>query len=203
MSESTVHGADVMSMAPVPADGVYFRGRPPWLTDEMLAALQAEAVAMRRSALKIHTQFFGELGSVARAFMRSPELSALVRGHVPDATSSDKANYRYYDYPGCHISPHYDDTDYELSTLLMLEHTCAGPKRSALVLFPTGPAPIRVFLEPGEMIIFHARGVIHGRSPVGADETVCNLGVGFAVARPIAASYWRPAEAAGATGQGA
>lgn len=202
MSERSGRTMDAFSDRPAPADGIYYRARPSWLTDELLAALQAEAVVKRRSAAKVHTQYFGAIGPVARAYMRSPELSALVREHVPDATSSDKGNYRYYDYPGCHISPHYDDTDYEMSTLLMLAHTSPGPRRSALVLFPTGPVPIKVFLEPGELIVFHARGVIHGRTPVGDGETVCNLGVGYAVARPIAASYWRPVEAAEAAGHG-
>lgn len=193
MTERVQSAPSPIAATDVPDDGIWYRGRPTWLTDQMLTGLQEEAKVMRETAEKIHTQFFGDIGPAGRAFMELPELTSLVCDQAAEAKSSGKANYRYYDYPGCHISPHMDDNNFAVNVNLMLYHNSPGPRTSALVLFPSGPRPNQVFLDPGELIVFFSKGVVHGRSPVGDNEEVCNLGVGFTPLRPISdAIYWRP-----------
>src|SRR5438105_11434076 len=82
-----------------PQDGVYYVGRPPWLTPEMLTALQREATEKRASAEHIRAQYFGDLGPVARALVASAELASFVSANSEPAVASGLANYRYYDIP--------------------------------------------------------------------------------------------------------
>jgi len=78
----------------------------------------------------------------------------------------------------------------------MLQHEWVTERRSGLLLFPQGPQPVPILLEPGEVILFHAQGVIHARTPISdsGDEWVENMGIGFTPAGPVDAPYWHPTE---------
>jgi hypothetical protein len=180
-----------------PADGVYYLGRPAWLTADMLADLQQEAERQRQHAKKIHLQYYGEMGPSGRALIGSAELESFVTEHAVAAHASGFANYQYYDVGPSHIKPHVDVDTFELNVLIMLKHRYASPNRSALLLFPHGPQPVTVLLEPGEVILFNAKGVIHARTPISGrgDEQVINMGIGFIPERSLDnQGFWHPAE---------
>lgn len=82
-----------------PADGIYFVGRPAWLTEEKLASLQQEAACQRVSAEHIRAQYFDDIGPVADELIASAGLREFVMANSAPARPSGFANYRYYDIP--------------------------------------------------------------------------------------------------------
>jgi hypothetical protein len=178
------------------AEGVYFLGRPDWLTTDLLAALQQESRDQRAGAQKIRAQHFGEMGPVGRELCTSTTLHDFVESYAGPAVASGKANYRYYDIPESHVAPHVDSADFAYNVIIMLQHDWRSERRSGLLLFPHGPRPIPVLLAPGEVILFHAEGVIHARTPISdnGDERVENMGIGFTPVGPVDSPYWHPDE---------
>ncbi len=179
------------------ADGVFFLGRPDWLTGELFASLQQESIDQRPTAEKIRAQHFAEMGPVGRALCESATLLDFVAAHAGPAVPSGKANYRYYDIPESHVAPHVDTAEFAYNVIIMLQHEWDSERRSGLLLFPHGPQrPIPILLDPGEVIVFHAEGVIHARTPISdnGDERVENMGIGFTPVGPVDSSYWHPDE---------
>lgn len=176
-------------------DGIFYVGRPSWLTDQWLRALQDEADAERTGATRGQGDFFAEAGQVGLKLATSPELSELVAAKAVAAVPSGSAAYLYYDHVGAELPPHLDSSQFVLNVLLNLRHKYSSKRHSVFLLFPHGPSPIRVSLNPGMLILFHAGAVIHARSRVSdnGDEHVCNIGIGFAPLRPLErTAYWRP-----------
>lgn len=188
-----------------PADGVFYLGRPAWLTTTLLADLQAEAVRQRQDAEKVHVQYYGAMGPVGHALVHSAELESFVTENAVPARTSGCANYQYYDSGPSHIKPHIDVDDFAVNVLIMLKHNYPQVRKSALLLFPHGPQPITVFLEPGEVILFNAKGVVHARTPISdqGDEQVTNMGIGFIPERGIDnRGFWHPVEGWNRPGSG-
>jgi hypothetical protein len=165
-----------------PKDGVYYVGRPDWLTADLFAALQQEAEDQRPGAEKIRFQYFGDPGPLAHSLMSSAELRSFVVENSVPAYSSGEGNYRYYDIPESQVRPHVDGDKFAVNLLIMLKHSFVTEQRSGLLLFPRGPQePVSIMLEPGEVILFNAKDVIHARTPISGngDERAVNLGIGF------------------------
>jgi hypothetical protein len=195
INESRVHGSAAMQATPGAADGVFYIGRPEWLTEERLSSLQQEAAAARPGAVPLRTEFFAPVGPAGVAFSTAPELLALIAERAVPAAPSGSASYLYYDQPGSELGPHLDDERFVLNVLMNLAHRFESTRCSAFLLFPHGPPPIKVFLEPGMFILFHAGAVIHARSRVSGQgrEQVWNIGTGFAPHAPLPRTrYWRP-----------
>jgi hypothetical protein len=188
---------DARSAGPVGrTEGVYFLGRPDWLTDDLFAALQHESTDQRGGAEQIRAQHFAEMGPVGREFATSQYLLDFVTSHAGPAVASGKANYRYYDIPESHVAPHVDSADFSYNVIVMLRHEWDTERRSGLLLFPHGPQPLPILLVPGEVILFYAEGVIHARTPISdnGDERVENMGIGFTPIGPVESPYWHPDE---------
>lgn len=179
-------------------DGVYFVGRPEWLTAGLFAALQDEAAQMRPTAEKIRDQHFAEVGPTGTRLCESAELTDFVGQAASPARRSGFRNYRYYDVQNSHVAPHVDTDHFWLNVIIMLQHTFDAERRSALLLFPHGPAdPVTLQLEPGEVILFDAKRVVHARTPISESghESAVNMGIGFTPARPLTEpEFWFPAE---------
>jgi hypothetical protein len=94
---------------------------------------------------------------------------------------SGNANYLYYDRPGAKIDPHTDSPDFPLQVLLMLDQSgYTSTRRSALVIFPDGPkSAVSITLDPGQLILFRASEVVHGRTSTGTEERATLIGAGF------------------------
>lgn len=159
-------------------EGFLFRGRPEWLDSVILTALIAEADALRPAARLIARQRHHGGGQLAAGLATSPGLLSLIEAVAGPIRFAKSANYLYYENAGDGIDPHFDSESFSINTLLMLRHH--GIRRSALMLFPRGPHdPQKVMLQAGELIIFEAGAIAHGRSPAGPGEQLLLLGMGY------------------------
>jgi len=197
MARKTRSFADCrMSRSVGPADGIYFVGLPAWLTEKTLTSLQQEGVRQRATAEHIRAQYFGDIGPVAKALIGSPGLQEFVTKNSVPARASGFANYRYYDIRESQVRPHVDNDNFALNLIVMLAHVYGLVRRSGLLLFPRGPDdPVAIGLEPGEVILFNAKDVIHARTPISEDgcERAVNLGIGFTPESPLTCyQYWHP-----------
>jgi hypothetical protein len=175
--------------------GVFYLGRPDWLTDQLFADLRREAAVQRAGATQNRAQHFAELGPVGKTLRDSDELKAFVVENAMPAAASGGGNYRYYDVPQSHIPPHLDTKNFTLNVTIMLHHQYVTERRSGLLLFPHGPEPVTIVHEPGEVLLFHAKEVVHARTPISDnnDESAVNLGIGFLPLAEIESpGYWRP-----------
>ena len=158
------------------------KGRPEWLDDALLASLAAEAADRRPEAERVDRQFHCSVGPTGRSFARSAEMQQLLNPLAPGLRPTGNANYLYYDRPAAGITPHKDSSDFPLQVLFMVDQAgWTSADRSALLLYPDGPdgAPLRILLEPGELVFFRASEIFHARSPLGATERVTLIGAGY------------------------
>jgi len=162
----------------VPANGVVYRGRPSFMTTDLLAILDAESHEMRSRAVRFDDHYVASGAPLARQVALSDQLSCVVSEHVPHIRPTAKANYLYYDEPGLGIEPHVDNEGFSLNAIMMLAHEHSGGP-SALVLYPARLPAERFLLEPGEMLIFFADSIAHARERVGSDETIRIVAFGF------------------------
>jgi hypothetical protein len=163
----------------VPANGVVYRGRPDFVSDELLQALRTEANTLRPTAVRFHDHLVVSGARGARDVAFSPALAALLRTHAGPAVPTTKANYLYYDEPGLGIEPHVDNEEFSLNAIMMLRHEHVSAP-SALVLFPLDAPPEKMYLEPGEMVVMFADSIVHARERVGVGEKVSIVAFGFA-----------------------
>jgi hypothetical protein len=159
---------------------VHYRGRPDWLTDITLERLKAEASDLRAHATQVDRQAHSPVGPQGRMLASSPEMLGLVADSIAAVRPSGNANYLYYDSLAAGIDPHIDSPDFPLQVLLMLWHEGFTEQRSSLVVFPEGPKrPVPVVLDPGELVLFSAASVYHGRTSVQPDECLTLMGTGY------------------------
>ncbi|MEV5410106.1 hypothetical protein AB0K60_14880 [Thermopolyspora sp. NPDC052614] len=161
--------------------GVQYRGRPAFLTDDLLGVLIDEAEQVGRTAVPFDEHYLGCGGPVADRLATSRELAELVAGVVPKAVATGVASYLFYRDPGQGIIPHIDTDIFSLNVLMMLvhDHPPGDPSPSALYMhFPDGTDQ-RLQLTPGEVVIFLAGTQAHSRTPIAENERVTILTFGF------------------------
>ncbi|MDB5141176.1 MAG: hypothetical protein JWR12_3092 [Mucilaginibacter sp.] len=162
----------------IPYNGVVYRGYPDFFTDETLSELINESELFRNSAIKFHDHFVVSNAPFAKKIASSTELHKLLSDSVGDIVPTGKANYIYYDEIGLGIEPHIDNEDFSLNVILMLKHEYAN-SQSALVLYPIDKVPEKIFLKPGELVIFFADSIIHARERMSKDEKLTIVAFGF------------------------
>jgi hypothetical protein len=165
--------------ARIASNGVAYRGRPGFISGERLLALQREAIELRPSANRFDEHFLGCGAPIADELALSTELTTFVRRYAGDVSPTGVASFLYYDEAGQGIGPHIDTDIFSLNVLLMLSHMRQGPGGSCLVLMPPRSEPERIDLREGEMVIFFAGSVAHGRERIGDGEAVTILTFGF------------------------
>ncbi len=162
----------------VPPNGVVYRGRPEFVSDQLLSTLQTESDRLRPSAIRFHDHLVVSGAPGARQLAFSPEMGALVSAHAGAVQPTTKANYLYYDQPGLGIDPHLDNEEFSLNAIMMLQHEYRDT-RSALVLYPLDAPPEKIRLTPGELIVMFADSIVHARERVGANERISIAAFGF------------------------
>jgi hypothetical protein len=167
--------------ARIPANGIVYRGRPDILTEEMLTSLQTEARELRPTAQPYEEHFLGCGAPIANRLATSPELLDLVTVHAGPVEATGVASFLFYDEEGQGIDPHIDTDVFALNVLTMLQHEVPEGQimASTLFMFPPNAEPEPVNLQPGEMVIFFAGSVAHGRTRIKAGESVSILTFGF------------------------
>lgn len=163
----------------VPPNAIVYRGRPDWMTNSLLCELQMESIALRSSAVRFHDHYVVSGAVCAERIASATALEEMVRHYVGRVSSTGKANYLYYDEEGLGIEPHLDTEDFSLNVVLMLEHVKPKQQPSALVLYPSDMPMERIYLEPGELIVFFADSVIHARERVKCREAIRIAAFGF------------------------
>ncbi|NVB36538.1 hypothetical protein G6O69_01750 [Pseudenhygromyxa sp. WMMC2535] len=159
-------------------DGVLWRGRPSFLTPERFAALEREfATGQARAVHDRWGQHLAKGGPVVEALLHDPELVELVSTHVGPLSPQRQASCIYYDSEGAHIRPHIDTDRFCINANLLVSHE--GERRSSLVVYPLAGEPRLIALEPGELVLFHADCVVHARTPLGPEERVWALSLGY------------------------
>jgi hypothetical protein len=174
---------DELDLSAITGGRVLYYGRPSWVGEPLLAALLAEARQRRGMAKRVGQQLHSPAGPVASGAARQGQFLKLVASLAGEVRPSGTANYLYYEEAGAGIQPHTDSAAFQLQVLLMLEHQ-HGAARSVLGVFPNGPAhPLGLALDPGELVLFRASELTHGRTPLRENETVTLLGIGYALPR--------------------
>ncbi|MFB7026773.1 MULTISPECIES: hypothetical protein [unclassified Streptomyces] len=161
--------------------GIQYRGRPEFLTDELLAAFQAEKDEVGRTAVPFDEHYLGCGGTLADRVAVSPELAALVASVVPRAEATGIASYLFYRDAGQGIIPHIDTDIFSLNVLMMLEHEIPEgvEEPSALCMHYPDGSEERLRLSPGEVVVFLAGTQAHSRTPIAEGERVTILTFGF------------------------
>ncbi len=167
--------------ARIPANGIVYRGRSSILSDEVLTALQKEALELRHSAQPYEEHFLGCGAPLANQLATSSELVDLVTEHAGPVEPTGVASFLYYDEAGQGIDPHIDTEVFALNVLTMLRHEVPEGQatESTLFMFPPNADPEPVNLTPGETVIFFAGSVAHGRTRIKEGESVSILTFGF------------------------
>jgi hypothetical protein len=173
--------------------GIQYRGRPPFLTDDLLSALQAEAAMVGPSAPPFDEHYLGCGGPVANQLANSSALADLVTSVVPKAVTTGIASYLFYRDVGQGIIPHIDTDIFSLNVLMMLAHEIpAGlAEPSALHMHFADGTKQRLQLSPGEVVIFLAGTQAHSRTPIQENERVTILTLGFMPAGVYVEDYRR------------
>ncbi|WP_158897295.1 hypothetical protein [Streptomyces hygroscopicus] len=161
--------------------GIQYRGRPEFLTDDLLTALVAEAEQVGQKAVPFDEHYLGMGGTVADRIATSEELAGLVASVVPKAEATGIASYLFYRDAGQGIIPHIDTDIFSLNVLMMLKHEIPPgiAEPSALYMHFADGSEQRLQLEPGEVVIFLAGTQAHSRTPIQQDERVTILTFGF------------------------
>jgi hypothetical protein len=81
----------------VPRDGVVYRGRPSFISDEVLLALDRESAEQRCKAVRFDDHFVARGGPIASEIAVSTELEAVLNKYTNPLTPTGRANYLYYD----------------------------------------------------------------------------------------------------------
>lgn len=165
--------------ARISRNGVAYRGRPEFMTDELLTALQTEARTFRPSSATRPDAFLGRGAPIANELAVSSKLSSFVREHAGPVEPTGIANFIYYDEPGQRTDPHVDSDLFALNALVMLEHEYVTEPQAALILFPPYSEPERLELVPGEVIIMFAASSVHGREHIQPGERISIVIFGF------------------------
>jgi hypothetical protein len=162
----------------VPPNGVVYRGRPDFVTDELLGDLQDESARLRQTAVRFDDHFVVSGAPLAHEVAFSPQLNGLISAHADYVSPTAQANYLYYDDFGLGIDPHIDNESFALNAILMLQHTYEG-RPSALVLYPPHSVPERILLSAGEMLVLYADSIVHERERVAQNECISIVAFGF------------------------
>ena len=162
-------------------NGVLYRGRPDFLTSELLSALEEEArTEVRSRAIWQPGHMLGVGGVLGDKLATGAELRALVERCAGPVEATGVASYLFYEEEGSGITAHVDTDIFSINVNVMLRHEDAGKRSSLLFLFHTdGKTREEIVLEPGDMIITFGDSVLHGRSPLARGELITNLTIGF------------------------
>lgn len=169
-------------LAKIQPTGVLWRGRPDFMTNELLNQLQAEAVERQKTAIKHDRYMLGCGGPVANELAVSTTFVEFVNKFAPEMIPTGIASYLFYDKEGLGLCPHIDTETFTLNAIIMLKQEYVTSPPSHLILYPVNQPPQRILLSPGEILLLYAGGTVHAREDVKAGESVHLVTVGF---RPV------------------
>ncbi|HMI83262.1 MAG TPA: hypothetical protein VK550_04160 [Polyangiaceae bacterium] len=169
------------------SNGVIYRGRPAFLTDDFLTALQREAnEEVRPRAIWQRGHMLGVSGTLADKLAMSPEMQTLIEQASGPINATGVASYLFYEVEGAGVSAHVDTEVFSINVSIMLRHEGIH-RRSRLFIFNMdGMQREDIELVPGEMIVTFGDSIVHGRSPLAAGELVNIVTFGYQPANWVA-----------------
>jgi hypothetical protein len=111
----------------IPDDGIVWRGRPAFVTDTVLAALQRRARAESVNKTRSGQHFFVECPTILELFPPRA-LASFLHGVEAGLQPSGKANLQYYESPGECIGAHVDVDDFGLAGVMLVRHEHERPR---------------------------------------------------------------------------
>ena len=162
-------------------NGVLYRGRPSFVTDELLAGLLHEArTDARQRAIWQRGHLLGVGGTLGEQIANGDALRGLVEELAGPVDATGVVSYLFYEEEGSGIPAHVDTEVFSINVNLILHRSHTGTQTSRLFLYHTdGRTKEEMFLQPGEMIITFGDSVFHGRTKLSAGEVITNFTVGF------------------------
>lgn len=158
--------------------------------------LATEALEMTESQIRLGDATSGtvESGVLATQVAYDPRLQdELTRQAGVPLGPPASVSYFYYHRPGDYLLPHADPIVSSgvicLTTLVHTARTDGRPPSALVVYGPDGDGE-RFELAPGESLMMFGGGTVHSREPIGPDETVINLSVGFPYRDVHPAAMW-------------
>ncbi|MCS4267934.1 MULTISPECIES: 2OG-Fe(II) oxygenase [Serratia] len=162
----------------VTVNGIAWKGRPDFLSEELFAALNEESKELYHLSQRFDDHLVSSGGIIARQVGFSEQLIDQVKKYAGNIIPTGKTNYLYYNEKGMGIDPHIDNAEFPMNVIMMLDHKSESSP-SALILYPTDQEPVRIYLQPGEMIILFADSILHSRERMKVNEEVRIVAFGF------------------------
>ena len=172
--------------ARIPDYGIVYLGRPPFMTQALVKALQTEATTLRPQARVNFEQYIVTVdtpndANLCEQLANSEEMYNLMSQYAGPCRPSFISSYIYYEHAGQRSSPHVDNAFTSLTAMIGIRHEYAGAieRSSASVVYWADKPPLEYRLGPGEIAIFFGVCALHGRYPVQNGETVHSLLLSF------------------------
>lgn len=173
--------SDVQGHPRMTPNGVLYRGRPDFVTDELLEALRVEARdEVRPRAIWQRGHRLGVGGTLGDRLATGDALRSLVESCGGPVDATGVASFLFYEEEGAGITAHVDSDVFSINVNLILRHDATGERRTRFFLFHgDGKTREEMILEPGDLLVTFGDSVLHGRSPLAAGEVMTNLTIGF------------------------
>jgi hypothetical protein len=165
-------------LARIQKTGIAYRGRPPFLTDDLLSRLQTESAQMRKVAEKADRYLFTSSGPIAQELADGLALNQFINEVCPGLIPTGTSSYIYYEGKDAGLDPHIDSDSYSVNVILILEHTSPESGSRLITFRPDGSAD-RLQLAKGEGVVLYAGGTVHAREDLADGESVSLLTIGF------------------------
>ncbi len=187
---ATAWRALVIAVDQLSGSGAKALGRLPFINEQLLNLLVAEADVQLPQRPTTGRRLIGEPGSILGTVAVSRKLCQAIAGAVGFAVAPAYEAVYIYEPPGSHVATHVHASDYEIRFHLILEHTvpATNSEGSALVAhLPDASRPTRFLFRPGEAVALRSRGTIHSWDKLQADECRTLITVGFQRATRVVA----------------
>jgi len=159
----------------------FWRGEIP-LISKALKELTSEAAGLEEESMFSSGHKMSSGGSVFKEIYTSKQFRNFVReASRVDPGCNLRHFYHFYNgREGARAEPHVDSDEFCLNVLTLLRQTShEGDFHSALYLFLPHEEPCRIFLSPGESVIFYSRDILHCRTEPAVGEKVITLSLGI------------------------
>ncbi len=161
--------------------GIIFFGYKEFLDETLMSSLVSEAKSLRNSAVRRKggtgcSHFGGEVATkIAKLLLEDMNKKFEFDEFVLDGEPS----YLYYDSLGDGIGPHIDKGEFTINALISVVHTAQKEFASSTFVYGVDGKKHDFMIKPGQVLIFDAGHLFHGRTPFGAGETVTTLTIGL------------------------
>lgn len=158
---------------------VRYRGFPPFVSPEVLDLLGKWCVESRKFGSRVDKFAMSHPCAEARQFLVDHQESfRKLLGSDAHHFALNRAMFVHYEESGDRSDPHLDEIDHEVNIVICVRHRHLT-SISALRVFGKSPNPEIFVLSPGEAVVFDGAFLVHGREPVGLNEAIDILTVGF------------------------